>query len=100
MLDGLRKSDFDPHVGETFKVALNPSEVLELKLAETQALSGDTVESSGRRPFSLVFRGGPPDRYLPQRIYDLEHPEMGTLSLFVVPLGPDREGMRYEVIFT
>lgn len=99
-LDRLQKTDFDPHLGQTFRIALEPPEALELTLAETRALRGDTVESSPRGPFALLFRGGPPDRYLPQRTYDLEHPEMGTLSVFLVPLGPDKEGMRYEAVFT
>lgn len=99
-LERLSKGDFDPHLGETFSIALDSGEALELKLVETRSLTSDTVESSARQPFGLTFQGGPPDKYLPQRIYDLVHPEMGTLSVFLVPLGPDGDGMRYEVIFT
>jgi len=37
---------------------------------------------------------------LPQRTYDLVHPELGTLQIFIVPLGPQGGEMRYEAIFT
>ena len=52
-----------------------------------------------RRPFSIVLRG-PMDALLPQNIYEVEHEEMGALSIFMVPIGPDREGMRYEAVFS
>ncbi|MFN7117495.1 MAG: DUF6916 family protein [Saprospiraceae bacterium] len=28
------------------------------------------------------------------------HPNIGELYIFLVPLGPDAEGMRYEAVFT
>ncbi len=52
-------------------------------------------EPGGRAPFSLVFRGGP-DPPLPQRIYRVEHDELGALEIFLVPIAPDR----YEAVFT
>lgn len=100
MLDTLEKSDFEPHVGTKFRITLEGAEPLELELAEARNLAGQTVEGSKRLPFAVTFRGGPRDRYLPQRIYDLEHPALGTLSIFLVPLGPDEETMRYEAVFT
>ena len=52
-----------------------------------------------RQPFSIVFRG-PGDVLLPQRIYMIEHEEIGAFDLFLVPIGPDERGLRYEAIFT
>jgi hypothetical protein len=52
-----------------------------------------------RAPFSIVFRG-PATPILPQRIYRLEHPAIGSFDLFLVPIGPDERGLRYEAIFT
>jgi len=48
--------------------------------------------------FSLTFRG-PLHPALPQRIWRFEHPALGPRDLFAVPIGPDSEGMLYEVIF-
>jgi hypothetical protein len=46
-----------------------------------------------------VFRG-PKKPELPQKIYKLEHDKLGTFELFLVPIGLDKEGMRYQAIFT
>jgi hypothetical protein len=37
---------------------------------------------------------------LPQRIYRIEHDAVGEHDLFIVPIGPGRGGLLYEVIFT
>jgi hypothetical protein len=52
-------------------------------------------EPGGRAPFSLVFQGGP-EQTLPQGIYRVEHPELGALEIFLVPIAADR----YEAVFT
>lgn len=99
MADHLDKSDFDHRIGEVFTIALDTGGTLELRLAAVDELGG-TSAGGARDPFALLLRGGPRDRYLPQRTYELEHPAMGALPVFLVPLGPDAEGMRYEAVFT
>jgi hypothetical protein len=37
---------------------------------------------------------------MPQRIHPVEHDRLGRFELFLVPVGPDHIGMRYEAIFT
>lgn len=99
-LDRLTKDDFDPHVGEEFELDLGAGQALPLELASTHPLSSDTVESATRAPFSLIFRSPGERRHAPQQIYTLRHPELGELEIFLVPLGPDERGMRYEAVFT
>lgn len=103
--DGLSKlaqGDFATRIGETFEVSAgeeNPA--MTLAVAETRALL-DSVEfeEEERRPWSVIFRG-PGEPLLEQRIYELQHPEMGTLPLFLVPLGPSKdESFLYEAVFT
>ena len=60
---------------------------------------GDAEGKRVRRPFSLIYRG-PLTPILPQQIYPVEHPELGTLELFLVPVGPEGGGMQYEAVFT
>jgi hypothetical protein len=101
MLDTLSRETFQSHVGETFRIAFTDGEIELTLVLATPITAGDPEPDPAKRsPFSLLFRGGPPDRFLPQRTYDLEHPELGNLSIFLVPLGPDAEGMRYEAVFT
>lgn len=49
-------------------------------------------------PFSVVLRG-PRAPMLRQATYAVRHPSLGRLELFLVPLGPDAQGPRYEVTF-
>ena len=51
-----------------------------------------------REPFSIVLRA-PGDRLAPQRTYTLENERLGRLDVFLVPIGPDALGMRYEAVF-
>ncbi len=95
----LTVSDFRPHVGSGFR--LHADDVLEVELVEADdpgGSSGATPERP-RAPFSVVFLG-PRDPVLPQRIYRLEHEELGALDLFLVPIGRDAAGVRYEAVFT
>ena len=71
---------------------------VELELVEANALAPAGV-GSRRTPFSLIFHG-PRQPMLPQKIYPLEHDRLGRLEIFLVPLGPQGESMRYEAIFT
>jgi hypothetical protein len=48
--------------------------------------------------FAILFRG-PLAPFLPQRTYRVEHEKLGSLDIFLVPLGPDEEGMQYEAVF-
>jgi hypothetical protein len=51
-----------------------------------------------RQPFSLLLQAHDFNNY-GQQIYHLSHPELGVLDLFLVPVGPGKKGMRYEVVF-
>ncbi len=61
---------------------------------------GGARAAGPRRPFSLIFSNPRKDSYLPQRTYSLEHAKLGVLEIFLVPIGPDENGMFYEAVFT
>jgi hypothetical protein len=82
---------FSGHVGEAFRVHRGGSGPLEVELVSVEG------EPEGR-PFSVVFRG-PADAPLSQGIHRMEHPKMGSLDIFLVPIGPDGEGFLYEAVF-
>jgi hypothetical protein len=92
--------DFAGHVGEEFLVA-PAGEELALTLVEVTTgpePGGTGPEGTSRQQFSLVFRG-PRQPVLDQAIHELRHATMTGLDLFLVPLGPDGDGMRYEAAF-
>lgn len=91
----LTSGTFAPHRGEGFELEL-PDGRLPLTLAEVQDL-GHGVREGGA--FSLLFLGEA-GGFLPQAIYPLDHPQMGRIELFLVPLGPRPDGNAYEAIFT
>ncbi len=101
MLDRLMASDFSPLLNQTFRIRVSTEESTELELIEVTEL-GPASDKGGdptkRQPFSIIFRG-PQDLVLPQNIYEIEHQQLGTLGLFIVPISPDKEGMRYEAVF-
>ena len=100
-LQWLTHGQFVDRVSETFEVRDDSVAAVTLTLAETSisdASGGTGPDGAERHQFSLVFRG-PVDPLLPQRTYRLEHAELGALDIFLVPIGPDSEGMRYEAVF-
>lgn len=74
---------------------------------EDESLSQDLrlINVSERRvsppyeQFSIMFRGGT-DLVLEQGTFHLEHPTMGPLDVFLVPVKRDEQGMYYEAIFS
>jgi hypothetical protein len=101
MLDKLTKDDFAGQIGEPFNVHYGSEVPLAAELVEVTGYAAGpraTGATIRREPFSLVFRG-PRAPVLPQRIYTLEHDAFGRLELFIVPIGPDATGMRYQVVF-
>ena len=102
-LESLEAAMFDPHRATVFRLQTG-GEPLPLELVEVQrARYADDPAAVGpkarREPFSLVFRG-PRSPWARQGIYRLEHDGLGSFDLFLVPLGPDGAGMRYEAVFT
>jgi hypothetical protein len=98
MLEKLTALDFTPHLHDHFTITLQDGQPYVLELVSVREL-GEARQPTSRRPFSLHFINPRTDSYLGQRIYCLEHPQMGNLELFMVPLGPEQAVMRYEVIF-
>ena len=88
-LAGFTVDTFTAHLGDTFRVGDLDAELIEA----TRHGPAPT-----RQQFSLVFRG-PSEPVLPQRIHPLSHPVLGAFELFLVPIGPDAGGMRYEAVF-
>jgi hypothetical protein len=101
-IEDLAAADFEPLIGSPFHVVPAPGVAVDLVLFEVQRLTDERRTPTGAaRPgmpaFSLCWYG-PVQPFLPQRIYRLEHPVIGPVELFLVPLGPDAVGMRYQAV--
>lgn len=96
MAERLLKSQFAESLHSTFRVLLEEGQAYDLELVELREFNFNArIEQ-----FSLLFRGSL-NMLLPQGIYSLAHPVMGTFELFLVPLGPDAGGAfyLYESVF-
>lgn len=101
-LDQCSVEHFSPYLETEFFLQQGAgSRPVVVRLIEA-ALLGQATEpcdaSGRRRGFSLVFRG-PEQPALAQQVYRMEHEHLGTMELFIVPIGPDARGMRYEAVF-
>jgi hypothetical protein len=98
VLSELTHATFAKELGSAFQLHNGAATPLTLELVEATEVNGKAPRTE-RNPFSLIFRG-PKTPWVEQKIYRLEHERLGTLDIFLVPLGPDQKGMRYEAIFT
>jgi hypothetical protein len=94
-LAALGIDDFTPHLEATFELHAEAGAV-PLRLAKA-----DPAGNSGRPggAFSLIFVA-PKGPWLPQKIYPVTHPALGTMEIFLVPVGPAFGGNSYQAIFT
>lgn len=98
MLQDLTPASFEAHRGTPFRINYGgeaPLEVVLHGIRRYEPHPGPRTE-----PFAAVFLG-PGSPVLRQRIYRIEHDQMGTLEFFLVPIGPDPKagGMLYEAVF-
>lgn len=100
-LGELALAHFTAALQQTCKLHLgDDADEVELVVAEAAEIpTAQKVEEGKRRAFSVTFRG-PREPVLEQRIYSLEHPDLGRQELFLVPVHEDDEGRYYEAVFT
>jgi hypothetical protein len=69
-------------------------------LATLRLVKVDPARKGGRAggAFSLLFTA-PSGPWLPQAIYPVQHPTLGTMEIFLVPVGPESGGNGYQAVF-
>lgn len=88
---------FAAHKGPGWSLETPAGETVEVVLLEVDTLPS-AEGAAGREPFSLEFHVRADE--LPQGTYRFEHAVLGRLSLFVVPIGSDDEGLRLQAVFS
>jgi hypothetical protein len=91
---------FAPLEQQTFQFHYGAEQPEPLQLISVKAGPASHGRPGGRAPFSLTFRAGSPQFYVPQGTYPLEHPQIGRPEIFLVPIGPDDAGMLFQVVFS
>jgi hypothetical protein len=94
----LTEKEFKRHLNTKFQLNFQDHEPVDLELIEVKTYQGNDGDRTGMERFSLFFIG-PPNLQLPQHIYPLQHAGMGECLVFLVPIGREERGLRYEAVF-
>jgi hypothetical protein len=87
--------DFAPRRNEEFRLSAPAGQVI-LTLTEVRRL-GEAQRPGGAFSLLFVVQGG---SALPQATYQIDHPALGSMDMFIVPIGPMPGGAGYEAVFT
>jgi hypothetical protein len=97
MTDRLTRATFDPCLGTRFLVHVDEGRTVQLELTQVKELPpAERAKEFNLReePFALLFKS-PDNESLEQRLYKFEHEQLGTLDIFIVPVGFGE----YEAVF-
>jgi hypothetical protein len=94
----ISRDQFAQQVDSRFHVELDGGVGVDLMLTEVTPQMIQRAAAQSYESFSLFF-SGPKEPVLPQKIYTLKHEVLGTLDLFLVPVGIDQRGAQYQAVF-
>lgn len=95
-LHDLNLASFNENLQTKFQASAEGTPTVELEMVSAKD-TGTNLEA-GQEQFAITFRG-PLDAFLMQRTYTMEHPQMGTFDLFLVPIRQQQDGFYYEACF-
>ena len=98
MSDFQSAADFEKCLNTNFRVELTSPRPIDVKLIAVTQRDSEPNEQAGMERFSVIF-AGPLDIFLPQNTFRLTHPEMGEFDVFLVPIGREADGFRYEAVY-
>jgi len=93
-LDSLHYEDFLPHVNSKFTVQASNIAPFEIELIQVEEKS----PSPRQEQFILTFRA-PVEAPAGQQIFNLQHEQLGSGIMFLVPIHRDVSGITYEAVF-
>jgi hypothetical protein len=92
------EEEFRQHLNTPFRLQVNAPKPIDLTLVGVDSRPSDATEQQGMERFSVLFLG-PSEFLLPQSTYRLVHPEMGEFDVFLVAIGKEADGYRYEAVY-
>ena len=98
MSDIQTEAEFAKHVNTNFRIEIEGSAPIDLKLVSVTPRKIEPTEQQGMERFSAVF-SGPLEFLLPQQTFHVTHPEMGEFDVFLVAIGQEADGFRYEAVY-
>ncbi|MFN8348461.1 MAG: hypothetical protein U0X91_25890 [Spirosomataceae bacterium] len=98
MLEKITISDFQPYLNQSLSIRFTSEVTQPARLTGITPWGSETDKF--RQPFTLELETELTPNYYLQGIFVLIHPTIGELSLFMVPIGPGKNGMRYEIVIS
>src|SRR5688572_16873797 len=93
----LTASDFQSQVGKSFFIHFSNELTVAGQLRDVVDLP--RYADLERKPFSILLQTTQKDHYYPQAIYTVEHPVVGAMEIFLVPVACNEMGVQYEAVF-
>ena len=90
---------FSPLEGQTFALHYGGENPEPVVLHSAKSSPESFGRPGHRPPFSLIFRAGSKEFYVPQGVFGLVHDQLGLAEIFLVPIGPDDVGMLFQAVF-
>jgi hypothetical protein len=90
--------DFQSHVGEDFFIHFTGEVTSTAQLDKVVDLPA--YNNRERKPFSVLFQTTQKNHHYQQAIYTIEQPCLGTMEIFLVPVGRNEKGVQYEAVFS
>ncbi|HEY0320628.1 MAG TPA: hypothetical protein VGC66_06745 [Pyrinomonadaceae bacterium] len=97
-IEELKEEVFAQHVNTKFYIQFTDGRV-ELELVNVIGDESSMDKIKGVERFALYFLG-PGEFCLKQRTYRMEHDALGTLDIFIVPVGIKDKRHQYEAVFS
>ena len=94
MSENLTRDAFAEQLNTKFYIHFTPEAATEAELVEVTELKKIYVQES----FSVFFLA-PLEPQFEQRIYQIEHSQLGAFELFLVAVNRKENGIKYEAVF-
>jgi len=94
------EAEFRENLNTPFRVVVDQEmpKPIDLTLVEVESRPSQADEEAGMERFSVFFLSAP-EFLLSQGVFHLSHPRMGEFDLFLVPVGQEANGFRYEAVY-
>ena len=92
------EAEFRQNLNTKFRLLAETKEPIDLTLVDVESRPSEAHEEAGMERFSVFFKS-PLEYLLQQAVYPLSHPQMGQFEVFLVPIGQEADGFRYEAVY-
>ncbi|MBL1264485.1 DUF6916 family protein [Methylomicrobium sp. RS1] len=93
----MTKENWEAYLNKDFQVQVDHRNAVDMNLVSVSGFGRRL--NGGREAYSLLFQG-PGQPVLVQRIYRIQQSQLGSMDIFLVPVGKEAGGIQYEAVFT